>query len=406
MHGRDNVSTGQWSSYRPSGGQFARRQVQRIASAIILSFAFLAAQFATISLHTAGATPFCFQGIGDLPGGAFISQAWGISADGSTVVGTSSSTSGEEAFRWTDSTGMVGLGDLPGHHTSSHGWAVSADGAVVVGDGISTSGLEATRWTSATGMVGIGDLPGANVFAEAFGVSADGSVIVGRGTPNAGTEAFRWTASGGMVGLGDFPGGDPHSEALSVSGDGSVVVGFGTSSIGREAFRWTAAEGMVRLGILPDGKYFVSAAAVSYDGSAIVGHISGDSSAFRWTSDSNTIILNGINAALALSGDGSVVVGHTSSQEAVIWTAGEGTRDLRDLLIERGVTGLTDWQLWTASGVSADGQTITGWGVNPQGQGESWIATIPEPSSFLLLFGGMLGLIGVQWHRRRHCRRV
>ena len=55
-----------------------------------------------------------FMGIGDLPGGDFLSSARGISADGTVVVGDSHSSSGCEAFRWTEATGIVGLGDLPG----------------------------------------------------------------------------------------------------------------------------------------------------------------------------------------------------------------------------------------------------------------------------------------------------
>lgn len=37
--------------------------------------------------------------LGDLPGGSFESKATGVSADGKTVVGTSMSTNGVEAFR-------------------------------------------------------------------------------------------------------------------------------------------------------------------------------------------------------------------------------------------------------------------------------------------------------------------
>ena len=51
--------------------------------------------------------------IGDLPGGAFSSQAHGISPDGGFIVGSSSSVNGFEAFLWSAS-GMIGLGDLPG----------------------------------------------------------------------------------------------------------------------------------------------------------------------------------------------------------------------------------------------------------------------------------------------------
>ena len=47
-----------------------------------------------------------FQGLGDLDGGFFGSKAYGISADGSVVVGQGSSSSGGEAFRWT-SEGMI-----------------------------------------------------------------------------------------------------------------------------------------------------------------------------------------------------------------------------------------------------------------------------------------------------------
>jgi probable HAF family extracellular repeat protein len=72
-----------------------------------------------------------FIPLGDLPGGAFSSQARGVSADGSVVVGNSISASGLEAFRWTAAGGMIGLGDLPGSFGSGAS-SVSADGAVVV----------------------------------------------------------------------------------------------------------------------------------------------------------------------------------------------------------------------------------------------------------------------------------
>lgn len=64
---------------------------------------------------------FTFSGLLDPPGGGSFSWAWGISANGSVVVGFSDSTSGFEAFYWTESTDeMVGLGHLLGgdHPTS------------------------------------------------------------------------------------------------------------------------------------------------------------------------------------------------------------------------------------------------------------------------------------------------
>src|SRR5688572_24003293 len=83
-----------------------------------------------------------FSGLGDLAGGAFMSRAIGISADGSVVVGSSASTAGDQAFRWTSGGGMVGLGDLPGGAFASTAHDVSADGTVIVGSSASPSGTE------------------------------------------------------------------------------------------------------------------------------------------------------------------------------------------------------------------------------------------------------------------------
>src|SRR5688500_66911 len=101
-----------------------------------------------------------FRGLGDLPGGSFLSAAAAVSSNGNVVVGYSSSAQGNQAFRWTTTNGMVGLGDLASGTFSSFASAVSADGSVVVGDSRSASGFEAFRWTQAAGMIGLGDLPG------------------------------------------------------------------------------------------------------------------------------------------------------------------------------------------------------------------------------------------------------
>ena len=116
------------------------------------------------------------------------------------MVGSSSSGAGPQAFRWTASTGMVGLGDLPGGTFNSDARGVSADGSVVVGNARARS-TRRSRWTAAGGMVPLGTLPGENA-SLGLAVSADGSVVVG-----GGGEAWRWTAADGMEPLGDLPGG-------------------------------------------------------------------------------------------------------------------------------------------------------------------------------------------------------
>lgn len=214
-----------------------------------------------------------------------------ISSDGSVIVGSNHSTG--EAFRWTSAGGFVGLGDLPGGRVRSDAWGVSADGSVIVGSGEVSDNFipEAFKWTATDGMVSLGGLPGGGVFpggqvfSVAYAVSGDGTVIVGRASAAEGAEAFRWTAAGGMVGLGDLPTSSVDSTARAVSADGSVVVGTGATFNGPggnardEAFIWTAEGGMQRLldvlvaqgatGL--DGWLLLDAMGVSADGSAIVG---------------------------------------------------------------------------------------------------------------------------------------
>jgi probable HAF family extracellular repeat protein len=96
-----------------------------------------------------------------------------------------------------------GLGFLPATSISTAN-GISADGTVVVG----YSGLQAYRWTESGGMVGLGFLPG-QTFSNAIGVNADGSVVVGYSEfhgSSFGRRAFRWTQGGGMVSLGTLFG--------------------------------------------------------------------------------------------------------------------------------------------------------------------------------------------------------
>ncbi|MGE0536392.1 MAG: PEP-CTERM sorting domain-containing protein [Pirellulales bacterium] len=352
----------------------------------------------------ARAGSFSFQGLGDLPGGTFLSLANAVSADGNVVVGQSRSASGLEAFRWTSGGGMLGLGDLPGGTFQSAAQGVSADGSVVVGEGWKLAGSEAFRWTSGGGMVGLGDLP-----SSAVAVSADGSVVVG-----SSSEAFRWTSGGGMVGLGDPPGFN-SGFAWGVSADGSVVVGTGTSSLGTEAFRWTSGGGMVGLGDLPGGRFNSYALGVSADGSVVVGrgYSASGYEAFRWTSGGGMVGLGDLpggdfySQANGVSADGSVVVGQGVSgtgYEAFRWTSGGGMVNLRDFLVNHGVSNLAGWDLAEARGVSADGRTIVGWGTNPNGFTEAWIATVPEPSTITLAATGLACACLLAARRRRRLR--
>ena len=194
-----------------------------------------------VALAAAATAAPMFQGLGDLPGGYFSSTAYGVSADGSVVVGRGYSASGFEAFRWTPADNMVSLGDLEGDGVQSLAFGVSADGTVVVGAGASASGFEAFRWTQAGGMVGLGDLPGGSFGSWANGVSADGTVVVGHSNSASGSEAFLWSAATGMQNLKTVLVNDyglnltgwTLTEAKGISADGKVIVGYGTNPSGQ-----------------------------------------------------------------------------------------------------------------------------------------------------------------------------
>jgi probable HAF family extracellular repeat protein len=347
-------------------------------------------------------------GLGDFPGGFFHSRAFGVSDDGSVVVGRGSSNAGNEAFRWTEAGGMVALpplttGSFPGFLEA---YEVSADGSAAVGVSRALTG-EAVLWTQSGGTVGLGDFPGGGNPAFnslASGISADGSVVVGFGTSATGTEAFRWTQAGGMVGLGDLAGGGFGSGASAVSADGSIVVGTGTSggatvaSSRQEAFRWTQAGGMVGLGDLAGGNFSSRAFDVSADGSAVVGTSRSNlgDDAFLWTQAGGMIRIAIDAEAHGVSGDGSVVVGNLGFADAFYWTPGGGVQLLLDVLIAQGadVTGWSslDW----AYDITPDGLTIVGFGTH-NGSPEAFLArldSVPEPSAIWLILVGAIGIQG------------
>jgi probable HAF family extracellular repeat protein len=291
-----------------------------------------------------------------------LSVAESASADGSVIVGRS----GRFALRWEDgvmtplcsgSGGGSGNSPVPGTAL-----AVSADGSIM----LSTCG---SFWSTEAGDIVELERP------RGADLSADGSVVVGvrtisrdpgevpegcppisRDGPPTTREAFRWELTDGCnperpgdpctVGLGDLPGGAFVSEATAISADGSVVVGKSQSDLCGEAFRWENGV-MTALGTLPSDGYGSVAVGASSDGSVIVGHTGG---------------IYAIDPPI----------------EAFVWTERNGIRSVRSVLVDEFGLDLTGWTLSSAVGISDDGGTILGNGINPDGALEAWIAVLPS----------------------------
>ena len=342
---------------------------------------------------SAGPMP-SFRGIGELAGGDAYSNARGVSADGSFVVGFSYSASGKEAILWSNGTGLVGLGA----NTSATG--VSSDGKAVAGSWGST----AARWTEGSGWVSIGTLSGYSG-SHATDISDDGNVVVGYA---GNLMAFRWNEAEGIVNMGTL--GGTFSSANGVSADGSVIVGYSNhgNTAHDDAFRWTEATGMVGLGDVPGGTRSYGY-GVSADGAYVVGYATDYSSgtdtwwdAFLWHESTGMISLGelpgGDPKALAqdVSLDGSAVVGYSYSDsglEAFLWDPENGMRGMKSVLTTDYGLDLSGWTLSVAQAISDDGRVIVGYGRNPSGNTEGWIATVPEPGSAALLVFTALALV-------------
>ena len=150
------------------------------------------------------------------------------------------------------------------------------------------------------------------------------------------------------------------------------MVGHSTLASGYEAFRWTETGGMEGLGFLIEGSLYSRANDVSADGSVVVGFSR-----------------------------------YGSTTEAFRWTESGGMESVIDLLMASGID-MTGWTLHDTRAVSYDGLTMVGWGTNPLGRDEAWIAhlgpeAIPEPGT-IALAAVIAGLALVLGRRRGRSR--
>ncbi|MEX2137809.1 MAG: hypothetical protein WD894_00995 [Pirellulales bacterium] len=139
------------------------------------------------------------------PGVSFTRLTPDLSAAGGWVGAVASSM--QVPARWTEETGWVALPDLEGGDTLRNGpvlaWGISADGSILVGRGVDNSGPEPFIWDAVHGTrnlttvlredYGLGaSLNGWNL-THALDISDDGRTILGSGTNPAG-QREHWVA--------------------------------------------------------------------------------------------------------------------------------------------------------------------------------------------------------------------
>lgn len=359
------------------------------------------------ALGTQAASAALFQGLGFLPGGnSSTSQA--ISDDGTVIIGSSNSAQGSQGFVWTAGTGMIGIGDLPGGGTSSSLRSISSDGTVAVGtsqgnfDNGFLRDFTGIRWTYDGGLEALTSPSNPNHrFGNGAAVSDGGGVIVGRGPATfAGkryiTAAYIWTDETGAVPIDLEPGVNHTTDHLAlftdVAADGSramgrdVVFSDGTS----RNFERTADGTITWLpGIGADQE--LDLVKYSRDGSIILANRYTDTQGDfvtllgpdRQPIDKGQIVPGGLMYAIDFTPDAKTIVGSGHINDNLdyggwIYDDTHGYREILSFLTNEHGLGaqVAGWTVDEVTGISTDGLTIVGYGTNPHGQSEAWVAKL------------------------------
>lgn len=377
-----------------------------------------------------------FTGIGDLPGGLKFSEVNSIAGNGLVVVGHSksfrtaenlpppgcvgSSCTGDvfsEAVRWDKISGLQKIGTLydPNKHAECsyyHSSAndVSDDGSVIVGGSWSPKslqgvfiGAEGFYWSSKTGIQGIGVTGNVGVKAEstAHGVSPDGRVLLGSFQDEFGWQGYLFSRDKEKFfhtgSLSRFRIGIVRSMSadrrLFVGSDGTNSL-YPTSSGGN--FSLDGVEDFTNLFKNSEKSYAVK---INRAGTVILGNsydplrpylLTLKTSAYGLPTGMKSVLypVPGFTIAIAysMSEDGKTVGGMSCKTdettrktvcEATVWFHGKSTGvTVSSALSSKNVSG--SWITWNSienlKGISADGLSWAGNGVNSKGEPEGfWI---------------------------------
>jgi len=279
---------------------------------------------------------------------------------------------------------MEDLG-LPGDASSTTANSANGDGSVIVGsfNSLTGQGTRASRWIAGSGWQVLA-LPTGALNSDAYAISADGSTIGGRSNfAGAGFQAVLW-AGDPPTGVEGSPFGGASSAIRCMSVDGSVGVGSFTFSGGAiHAARWSSGGSVLDLGALTGG-HLSLAEGTNVDGSVVVGGsnlANGRFAAFRWSAAAGMTQLAGLPGTYAsyawgISPEGLVVGGDAfdfATYVAVLWSPLLGVVDLNKFLPKLGVD-LSNWKLERCAALGEEGRVLTGYGTH-LGEVRGWIVT-------------------------------
>ena len=275
--------------------------------------------------------------------------------------------------------------------------------------------------------VAIPDFGGGLADMAALGVTADGLIMVGYGNTKRGHMAFYADMTDPLLPVvKQLTIQDAvtlqtlrSSSAEAVSADGTIIAGYGSTKKANRAFVTTVVDAStdpitlesVILPMLGGGK-FAEAYAMTPDGAIIAGRSDSPKGpvACIWFQDltqtdapwvikelgalakkTKNAVATGIAYRPGSAVGELMVVGYSNTvlygSEAIVWTGNPVLEDdeigyfydLEYILTKTGAGELSgmgsSWILYEATGISAAGDRIVGWGVNPEGGIEAWVVT-------------------------------
>jgi probable HAF family extracellular repeat protein len=351
----------------------------------------------------AGGYPYILTDLGTLPGGYF-SQGNGVN-DAGQVAGTSYAADAPHAFLSAPGGGpLQDLGAVPGGFGSS-GLAVNASGQVAGysyipasgGPGPGTPNYAFLSGPDGAGpLTNLGVLPGMS-FSVGHGVN-DAGQVAGDSLNTTSGEAHAFLSGPGGGALKDLGTlGGTQGSGNAVNDAGQVAGTASTASGATHAFLSGPGGGALQdLGTLPGGAYS-NGNAVNASGQVAGSSVTASnvSHAFLSGPDGGPLQDLGPGDAFAVNDSGQVVGG---SGHAFLYSGGQ-MFDLNSLIAPG--SGFT---LGVATGISDTGY-ITGTGTAPDGSSHAFLLTlVPEPSGWVLLGTGALGLLGYTARRRARTR--
>jgi hypothetical protein len=228
-------------------------------------------------------------------------------------------------------TTLGSLGSFSGTSASS-GWGISNDGSTVVGLGWINAGSANAMYVVNGGAPQSLGTTVAGRSTRANAANQDGTIIAGWQDNSFGSRQGAIWNNGVQTLLFYGNTTDLCGEVGDINADGTMAVGatFTLSTGGRFAYRWTAATGGVSLGSVFDPSWSGAGTSISNVGTRVTGYYRGFGPAlfgqgFLWVEGVGMISLNNLCTRLAIdtqtrtlalplhmSGDGSTIVGQAS----------------------------------------------------------------------------------------------